>query len=68
MSWLEEHGGEASRRELQTAHVAGARTGTDLDALLGRYEATYPGRVTQTTPVGGGLPTVVVKLPIRGRL
>ena len=66
IAWLEEHGGEASRRELQRAHVAGVRTAGDLDALLDRYEATYPGTVTEARqPHGRGLPTVVVKAPRR---
>jgi hypothetical protein len=44
-SWLEEHGGQATRRELQRAHVGGARTGPDLAALIARYEAVFPGSV-----------------------
>jgi hypothetical protein len=44
-AWLEEHGGCATRRELQRAHVAGARTGADLDELLRRYAAHHPGAV-----------------------
>lgn len=43
--WVEAHGGEVTRRDLQRACVAGARTPADLDALLDRYEASYPGSV-----------------------
>src|SRR5439155_15243447 len=43
--WLEQHGGGATRRELQKAHVAGARTAHELDALLARYSASYPGAI-----------------------
>jgi hypothetical protein len=64
--WLEGRpDGEANRRELQRAHVAGARTGSDLDALLERYEDTYPGLVTEVRPERGGLPTTVVRAPTR---
>ena len=67
MGWLEEHGGEATRRELLRAHVAGARTAHDLNALLGRYEATYAGTVERDViPAGGGPPTTIVRLPRRG--
>jgi hypothetical protein len=65
IAWLDEHGGKATRRELQRAHVAGVRTAADLDALLERYEAAYPGSVTTMEPDQGGLPTVVVKAPRR---
>jgi hypothetical protein len=63
--WLEQHG-DASRRILQRARVAGVRTGPDLDALLKRYEETFPGTVTTESPTDGrGLPTVVVRAPKR---
>jgi hypothetical protein len=65
VAWLEEHGGQASRRELQQARVAGARTASDLDALLKRYEDRFPGHVTEGTPPAGGLATVVVRAPRR---
>lgn len=64
-TWLEEHGGEATRRELQRAHVAGARTATVLDALLLRYQDTYPGCVAEVAQERGGLPTTVVRAPAR---
>jgi Protein of unknown function (DUF3987) len=66
VAWLEEHGGQASRRELQRAHVAGVRTSSDLDALLKRYEQRFPASVVNERQEGGrGLPTVVVKAPRR---
>jgi hypothetical protein len=65
VAWLEEHGGQASRRELQQARVAGARTASDLDALLKRYEERFPGHVTEDTPPTGGLATVIVRAPRR---
>jgi len=65
--WLDEHGGSANRRALQRARVAGIRTAADLNALLARYEDTYPGGVTTVSPLGGGLPTLLVTAPIRRR-
>ena len=65
VSWLDEHGGEATRRELQRAHVAGARTVRDLDLLLARYEATYPGTVADIEPEHGGLAIRTVRSPLR---
>jgi hypothetical protein len=64
-AWLEEHGRQATRRELQRARVAGVRTAGDLDALLGRYQDVYPGTVREEIPERGGLPVVVVKAPYR---
>jgi hypothetical protein len=66
VGWLEEHGGEASRRELQRAHVAGVRTAADLDALLDRYQAVHPGTLTEAGQLHGrGVPTTVVRAPAR---
>jgi Protein of unknown function (DUF3987) len=65
VAWLEEHEGQASSRELQRARVAGVRTPADFKALLERYEAVYPGSVLEERPPSGGLPTVVVKAPVR---
>jgi hypothetical protein len=65
VAWLEECGGSASRREIQRAGVAGVRRAADLDALLAHYEATYPGTVTEEQQEGGGLPTKVVRAPMR---
>ena len=46
--------------------MAGARTSSDLDALLKRYEQRFPASVVEEKPEGGrGLPTVVVKAPRR---
>jgi hypothetical protein len=67
IAWLEEHGGSASRRDLQQARVAGARTAADLEALLQRYQASYPGAVTEVVPDHGGLPTITVNAPPRRR-
>ena len=63
--WVEGRGGEATRRELQRAHVAGVRAASDLDALLERYEDTYPNCVVEVVPEHGGLPTRVVRAPAR---
>ena len=64
--WVEvARGGEATRRELQRAHVAGVRAASDLDALLERYEDTYPNCVVEVVPEHGGLPTRVVHAPAR---
>lgn len=65
IAWLEERGGQATRRQLQRAHVAGVRTPDELRALLERYEATHPGAVTEEQPGGGGLSTIVVRAPLR---
>ena len=48
--WVEDAGGEATRRELQRAHVAGVRAASDLDALLERYEDTYANCVVEVVP------------------
>lgn len=69
IAWLDDHGGEATRRELQRACVAGVRTAADLDALLRRYESAYPGTVVRVRQEHGkGLPSVVVKAPRRRSL
>jgi hypothetical protein len=66
IGWLDEHGGRATRRQLQIAKVAGCRTVADLDALLGRYSDAYPGLVQEEAPSGGrGLPTIWVESPTR---
>ena len=65
VAWLEEHGRRASKREIQRARVAGVRTAEELNALLARYEAIYPGTVTETRPEQGGRPIVVVTAPSR---
>jgi Protein of unknown function (DUF3987) len=65
VSWLDEHGGRATRRELQRARVAGVRTARDLNLLLLRYEATYPGTVRDTEPEHGGLAIRTVSSPLR---
>jgi hypothetical protein len=67
ISWLEEHGGKASKREIQRACVAGVRTTGDLGKLLTRYEARYPGSLTTARPVHGGLPITIVSAPARRR-
>jgi Protein of unknown function (DUF3987) len=66
IAWLDDHGGKASKRELQRAHVAGVRTAADLEKLLARYVQRYPGTLT-TAPQkdGKGLPTVIVSAPAR---
>ena len=43
IAWLEEHGGESDRRELQRHRVAGVRTPQDLDALLERSRGHISG-------------------------
>src|SRR5690606_31703666 len=53
-AWLRDHGGRAIRRDLLLAHVAGCRTAKDLDALLARYEETYPGHVCKEKAAGAG--------------
>lgn len=64
-AWLEEHGGKASRRDLQRACVGGVKTGKDLDALIERYEATYPGAVSEERSTHGGRTTIIVSAPRR---
>lgn len=64
IAWLEDHGGKASKRELQRSHVAGVRTAADLTKLLTRYEQRYPGTLTTAQPKRGPA-TVVVSAPVR---
>jgi hypothetical protein len=59
-------GREATRREIQRAQVGGLRAPNELDALLTRYEAIYPGTVTTVKPPQGRLQTVV-RAPRRRR-
>jgi hypothetical protein len=63
--WIESHGGSATRRELQSAHVAGARSNHELDELIARYGDTYPGTVTEHLRPRGGRATVIVAAPQR---
>lgn len=65
-AWLESHGGKAARRELARAHVAGARTAGDLDALLKRYEQRYPGSLVKERSGNRGPRAEVVYAPRRG--
>lgn len=65
VAWLEEHGGQADRRQLQRSRVAGARTPSELDQLLHRYNATHPGAVEEITPKHGGKTTTIVHAPPR---
>jgi hypothetical protein len=64
--WLESHGGKATRRELLLTHAAGARTAEDLNALLRRYEARYPGSVVMERSGSRGPRSEVVSAPRRG--
>lgn len=61
--WLDEHGGRATRRTLLRAAVASCRTASDLDAVLYRYEETYPGCIRKEAPPTGGPEAVVVYSP-----
>lgn len=63
--WLESHGGKAARSELLKSQVAKVRTSKDLDAVLVRYEETYPGRIEVVKPEGGGRPRTVIHAPMR---
>jgi hypothetical protein len=58
-AWLEEHGGEATRREIQRAHVAGCRTTGQLDALLEHYHQTYPETVATVANPRGPVATLI---------
>ena len=64
--WLDRRGGQAARAEIQRAKVARARTAAELDALLSRYEAVYPGSVRKERTGARGPKTVVVHAPRRG--
>lgn len=64
--WLEHHGGASTPRGLLRAHVAGVRTRGDLNLLLKRYLATFPGTIKPTTPgPRGGRPGRLVLAPKR---
>ena len=59
VEWLERReGGKADRRKIQQARVGGARTKDELNALLERYDALYPGCVT-TQKTSGPTATIV---------
>jgi hypothetical protein len=62
-AWLDQHGGRATYRDLRRACVAGCRSASDLDAVLARYEATWPGTITVHERATGGLPTRIVHSP-----
>ena len=64
-SYLEDHGGQATRRDLLRHTAAGARTAADLDELLRRYVAVYPGTVSEETRPGPGPRAIVVRAPMR---
>jgi hypothetical protein len=65
VEWLDQHGGQATRRDLLHAGVAGVRTAADLDALLDRFNAQFPGAVRTEAPAHAGRPAVVVHSPRR---
>ena len=66
--WLENHGGQATKRDLLRAHVAGVRKGADLDQLLDTWDDTYPGTMqVNVMPLTGGTPTTIVRAPVRRR-
>lgn len=53
LAYLEEHGGQATSRQLLRSAVAGCRTRAVLNQVLDHFEATYPGTVTDYQPVRG---------------
>jgi Protein of unknown function (DUF3987) len=63
--FLEQHGGQANRRELLRHGVAGARTSADLTELLRRYEAHYPGTVAEEVTGQPGPRPLVIRAPTR---
>ncbi len=65
LGWLEEHGGIASKRDVQRSEVAGVTSATEVDALLARYVATYPETSTVERSSHGGRPTTTVRAPRR---
>lgn len=66
IAYLENRGpGPSTKRDLQQGRVGGARTAEDLDALLRRYEASFPGSIEEMPHEHGGKPTVLVWPPKR---
>jgi hypothetical protein len=65
VDWLESHGGRATRRQLLRGHVGGVQTRTDLDELLERYRAVYPGTIRQERPTAQGAPAEAIYAPLR---
>lgn len=67
-AWLEDRSDrQAAKQELLRAQVAGVRVAAELDELLTRYVATYPGTVaTRRSGAKGGRPATVVSAPSRG--
>lgn len=65
VDWLEQHGGQATPRDIQRSAAAGLRTMPDIDVLLERYEAVFPGCVEQgqSTTRGGRRGRVVTSPP-----
>src|ERR1022692_2700568 len=66
--WLEtRHGGCATSREIQRAHVGGVRSAKERDALLAEYEEVYPGTVREERTGSRGPAGTVVHAPARGK-
>lgn len=64
VAWLERRG-EVNSDLIRRHQVGGVQTAAELKALLGRYEAMYPGSVKQSAT--GGRPAITVKPPRRKR-
>jgi Protein of unknown function (DUF3987) len=61
----------ATSREIQRAHVGGARDAESVWAMIGKYDRQYPGclvKVEQTGGKGGGKPRTFVYFPRREAL
>lgn len=59
-AWLERRpDGKARREQILRSKVGGARTAAAVDALLERYEETYPGSVVEVDSSGGRRPVIV---------
>lgn len=65
VAWLERRGKPANRRALLRSAVGGVQTAKELDAVLDRYEARYPGTVVVEKPERGGTPTTWIHPPRR---
>jgi hypothetical protein len=66
LDWLEQHGGKATKRELQQYRVAGISSAKEADMLLDEFAQQYPGTVKNERTGTRGPATKVVHVPRRG--
>jgi hypothetical protein len=65
LGWLEQHGGKATKRQLQQAGVCGITSAREAEMLLAEYQIAYPGTVRSERTGKRGPETVFVYAPER---